>query len=110
MGGNAILALNIIPEKIGEWDTLFYVVFHDSIRGCLPSAVVERTDEFIKRYQTAISQRNPELLSEACLAAADVLVGLGNAQEAAKWRQKAAEQAERAKDIKPAAAKNVTGD
>jgi hypothetical protein len=97
-------------EIIGEWDMLFDVVFRDSIRGCLPSAVVEQMDKFIKRYQTAISQRNPELLSEACLAAADVLVGLGNAQEAARWRQKAAEQAERAKDIKPTAAKNVTGD
>ena len=38
-------------------------------------------------------QRDPQLLSEAYTLVADAFAGVGDPEESAKWRQKAAEQA-----------------
>jgi hypothetical protein len=89
-------------EKLGEWDKLAGVVFGCSTREgrriCALPAVSKRMDEFARRFREAKSQRDPQLLSEAYTAVADAFVGVGDEAEAAKWRQKAMEQAAIAKN------------
>jgi hypothetical protein len=95
-------------EKLGEWDKLAGVVFGCSTREgrriCALPAVRKRMDEFASRFREAKSQRDPQLLSEAYAAVADAFVGVGDEAEAAKWRQKAAEQAAKARSgaLRPA--------
>jgi hypothetical protein len=88
-------------EKLGEWDKLAGVVFGCSTREgrriCALPGVRAKMDEFAKRFQEGKSQRDPQLLSEAYAAVADAFAGVGDQDEAAKWRQKAADQAAKVK-------------
>jgi hypothetical protein len=93
-------------EKLGEWDKLAGVVFGCSTREgrriCALPGVQKQMDEFARRFREAKNQRDPQLLSEAYAAVADAFVGVGDTNEAAKWRQKSAEQAAMAKAVESA--------
>jgi hypothetical protein len=84
-------------EKLGEWDKLAGVVFGCSTREgrriCALPEVQKKMNEFAARFREGKNQRDPELLSEAYTLVANAFVGVGDQAEAAKWRQKAAEQA-----------------
>ena len=88
-------------DKLGEWDKLAGVVFGCSTREgrriCALPGVTKKMDEFAERFRVAKNQRNPQMLAEAYMAVADAFIGVGDVLEAAKWRQKADEQAEKAK-------------
>jgi beta-lactamase regulating signal transducer with metallopeptidase domain len=88
-------------EKLGDWDKLAGVVFGCSTREgrriCALPDVRKKMDEFEKRFREAKDPRDPKLLSEAYNTVADAFVGVGDLEEAAKWRKKAADQAEKAK-------------
>ncbi len=88
-------------EKLGEWDKLAGVVFGCSTREgrriCALPGVSQKMDEFAARFREGKNQRDPRLLAEAYSAVADAFVGVGDQEEAAKWRQKAAEQAAKVK-------------
>ncbi len=89
-------------EKLGEWDQLAGVVFGCSTRegrriGTLPG-VQKQMERIVARFREAKFQRDAQLLSEAYSIFADAFVGVGDLEEAAKWRQKAAEQAEKARE------------
>ena len=49
-------------------------------------------NEFVARFREGKNQRDPELLSEAYAFVADAFEGVGDAEEAAKWREKSAKQ------------------
>jgi hypothetical protein len=87
-------------EKLGEWDKLAGVVFGCSTREgrriCALPEVRKKMDEFAERFRDGKNQRDPKLLFEAYTAVADAFVTVGDTEEAAKWRKKAAEQAEKA--------------
>jgi hypothetical protein len=91
-------------EKLGEWDKLAGVVFGCSTREgrriCALPGVTQKMEEFTRRFREAKDQRDPQLLSEAYAAVADAFTNVGDQAEAAKWRQKAAEQVAKAKDAK----------
>ena len=84
-------------EKLGEWDKLAGVVFGCSTRAgrriCALPGVRQKMDEFAELFREGKNQRDPKLLAEAYTAVADAFVGVGDEAEAAKWRQKADEQA-----------------
>ncbi|MEX2115079.1 MAG: hypothetical protein WD845_17930 [Pirellulales bacterium] len=88
-------------EKLGEWDKLAGVVFGCSTREgrriCALPGVRKQMDAFAERFREAKNQRDPQLLSEAYSAVAEAFTGVGDNVEAAKWRQKADEQAAIAK-------------
>jgi hypothetical protein len=90
-------------EKLGEWDKLAGVVFGCSTREgrriCALPGVQKRMEEFARRFREAKNQRDPKLLSEAYSAVAEAFAGVGDVEEAAKWREKAAEQAAKAKAL-----------
>jgi hypothetical protein len=90
-------------EKLGEWDKLAGVVFGCSTREgrriCALPGVQKQMEEFARRFREAKNQRDPQLLSDAYAAVADAFVGVGDLQEAAKWRQKSTEQAALAKAV-----------
>jgi beta-lactamase regulating signal transducer with metallopeptidase domain len=92
-------------EKLGEWDKLAGVVFGCSTREgrriCALPGVQKQMEEFARRFREAKNQRDPQLLSEAYSAVADAFTGVGDLVEAAKWRQKAAEQAAKAEAARP---------
>jgi beta-lactamase regulating signal transducer with metallopeptidase domain len=96
-------------EKLGEWDKLAGVVFGCSTREgrriCALPSVQEKMHKFEEQFREAKNQRDPKLLSEAYTAVADAFTGVGDPAEAAKWRKKAAEQAEKAKAEKESKAK-----
>jgi hypothetical protein len=83
-------------DKLGEWDKLAGVVFGCSTREgrriCALPGVTKKMDEFAERFREGANQRNPQLLFEAYTTVADAFVGVGDHDEAEKWRQKAAEQ------------------
>jgi hypothetical protein len=83
-------------DKLGEWDKLAGVVFGCSTREgrqiCALPGVTKKMDQFAKRFHEGISQRDPQLLFEAYSTVADAFAGVGDQEEAEKWRQKAAEQ------------------
>jgi hypothetical protein len=83
-------------EKLGEWDKLAGVVFGCSTREgrriCALPGVQKQMEEFSRRFREAKNQRDPQLLAEAYAAVADAFVGVGDTDEAAKWRQKSTEQ------------------
>jgi hypothetical protein len=83
-------------EKLGEWDKLAGVVFGCSTREgrriCALPGVQEKIDDITKRFREAKDQRDPTLLSEAYTTVAEAFVGVGDLEEAAKWREKANEQ------------------
>ena len=54
-------------------------------------------DEFEARFRDGKSQHDPQLLSEAYTMVADAFVGVGDQEEAAKWREKAAVEAAKVK-------------
>jgi hypothetical protein len=87
-------------EQLGEWDKLAGVVFGCSTREgrriCALPDVQKKMEEFAKRFRDAKNQRDPQLLAEAYSTVADAFVGVGDAEEASKWRQKAKEQAAKA--------------
>jgi hypothetical protein len=89
-------------EKLGEWDKLAGVVFGCSTREgrqiCALPGVRKKMDEFVKRFREAKDQRDPQLLSEAYAAVSDAFKDAGDADEAAKWRKKADEQAAKVKN------------
>ena len=91
-------------EKLGEWDKLAGVVFGCSTREgrriCALPGVQKQMDEFAERFREAKNQRDPQLLAEAYSAVANAFTGVGDDVEAAKWRQKANEQAAKAKAAK----------
>jgi hypothetical protein len=91
-------------EKLGDWDKLAGVVFGCSTREgrriCALPDVRKKMDEFEKRFREAKDQHDPQLLSEAYLAVAEAFTNVGDQEEAAKWRQKAAEQSLKAKSGK----------
>ncbi len=95
-------------EKLGEWDKLDGVVFGCSTREgrriCALPDVQKKMDEFAERFREAKNRRDPELLSDAYNAVADDFMSIGDPEEAAKWRTKAAEQAAKAKTAKERAA------
>jgi len=66
-------------------------------RICALPKVRKQMDEFEKRFREAKNQQDPQLLSEAYTAVADAFTNVGDQQEAEKWRQKAADQAAKAK-------------
>ncbi len=84
-------------EKLGEWDKLAGVVFGCSTREgrriCALPGVRKKMDEFAERFRQGKNQHDPKLLSEAYTAVADAFVGVGDREEAAKWRRRAAEEA-----------------
>ena len=88
-------------EKLGDWDKLAGVVFGCSTREgrriCALPSVQKQMNEFAKRFREAKNQRDPQLLSEAYNAVADAFMGITDLEEAAKWREKAADQAAKAK-------------
>jgi hypothetical protein len=88
-------------EKLGEWDKLAGVVFGCSTREgrriCALPGVSQKMDQFAERFREGKNQRDPRLLSEAYSAVADAFVGVGDQEEADKWRHKAAEQAAKVK-------------
>ena len=49
-------------------------------------------DEFTARFREGKNQRDPKLLAEAYQLVASAFEGVGDQLEAAKWREKAAEQ------------------
>ena len=96
--------LNLQPsgtEKLGDWDKLAGVVFGCSTREgrriCALPEVRKKMDEFEARFRDGQSQHDPQLLSEAYTMVADAFVGVGDQDEAAKWRAKAAEEATKVK-------------
>ena len=98
-------------EKLGEWDKLAGVVFGCSTREgrrmCATPGVQKKMEEFTKRFREGKNQRDPQLLSEAYLAVADAFTNVGDQDEAAKWRQKAADQAAKVKSTAERAAVKV---
>jgi hypothetical protein len=86
-------------EKLGEWDKLAGVVFGCSTREgrriCALPNVQKKMNDFAERFREAKNQRDPQLLSEAYDAVADAFMGVGDLEEAARWRKKAADQAVR---------------
>jgi hypothetical protein len=88
-------------EKLGDWDKLAGVVFGCSTREgrriCALPEVRQKMDEFAQRFRDGASRRDPQLLSEAYTMVADAFVGVGDQDEAAKWRAKAAEEAGKVK-------------
>jgi hypothetical protein len=105
LGNTTEATLRLQPsgtEKLGEWDKLAGVVFGCSTREgrqiCALPGVRTKMDEFTKRFHEAKDQHDPKLLSEAYDAVADAFANVGDQQEAAKWRQKAADQAAKAKN------------
>jgi hypothetical protein len=93
-------------EKLGEWDKLAGVVFGCSTREgrriCALPGVQKQMEEFARRFREAKNRRDPQLLAEAYAAVADAFVGVGDTEEAAKWRQKSAEQTAIAKTAESA--------
>ena len=96
-------------EKLGEWDNLAGVVFGCSTREgrriCALPSVQKKMNEFAERFREAKNQRDPQLLSEAYNLVADAFLGVGDLEEAAKWRKKAADQAAKAHLREPRKAK-----
>jgi hypothetical protein len=86
-------------EKLGEWDKLAGVVFGCSTREgrriCALPGVQAKMEEFTRRFREAKDQRDPQLLSDAYEAVAEAFTGVGDLEQAALWREKAA--AEKAK-------------
>jgi hypothetical protein len=86
-------------EQLGEWDKLAGVVFGCSTREgrriCALPGVQAKMEEFTRRFREAKDQRDPQLLSEAYEAVAEAFTGVGDLEQAALWRGKAA--AEKAK-------------
>lgn len=87
-------------DRLGEWDKMAGVVFGCSTREgrriCALPAVRRQMDEFVRKLREAENPRDPKLLAEAYAAVADAFTEAGDPLEAAKWRQKSAEQAARA--------------
>ncbi len=88
-------------DKLGEWDKLAGVVFGCSTREgrriCALPGVQKKMEEFTRRFREAKDQQDPHLLSEAYTAVAEAFTGVGDLEQAALWRGKAAEQREKAK-------------
>ena len=100
--------LNLQPrgsEKLGEWDKLAGVVFGCSTREgrriCALPGVQKQMDEFAEKFREGKNQHDPELLSDAYSLVADAFANVGDQAEAAKWREKAAQQAAKAKEVAP---------
>jgi len=103
-GRSTSVALNLQPkgtEKLGEWDKLAGVVFGCSTREgrriCALPGVRKKMDAFAVRFRVAKNLKDPQLLSEAYTVVAEAFEKAGDLNEAVKWQQKAAEQAEKAK-------------
>ena len=110
-GKPAAVSLRLQPrgsDKLGEWDKLAGVVFGCSTREGrrIPPcpALRSRWTSSLSDCGEAKNERDPQLLSEAYVVVADAFADAGDKDEAAKWRQKAAEQAAKAKTGKKAAA------
>lgn len=88
-------------EQLGDWDKLAGVVFGCSTREgrriCALPEVRKKMDEFEQRFRDGKSQHDPQLLSDAYTMVADAFVGVGDKEEAAKWRAKAAAEAAKVK-------------
>jgi hypothetical protein len=101
-------------EKLGEWDKLAGVVFGCSTREgrriCALPDVSKKMDQFAERFREAKNQRNPQLLSEAYSAVAEAFAGVGDQEEAAKWRHKAAEHAAKVKEAVQVPVKKATAE
>jgi hypothetical protein len=102
--------LRLVPrgaERLGDWDKLAGVVFGCSTREgrriCALPGVRKQMDEFTNRFREAKNQRDPKLLSEAYAAVADAFRGVGDQEEAAKWRQRALSEAAKVRTTKPPA-------
>ncbi len=91
-------------EKLGEWDKLAGVVFGCSTREgrriCALPGVQAKMEEFTRRFREAKNQRDPQLLSEAYQAVAEAFTGIGDLEQAAIWREKAADQSKKAQAAK----------
>lgn len=104
--------LRLVPrgtEKLGDWDKLAGVVFGCSTREgrriCALPGVRKQMDNFAERFREAKNQRDPKLLSEAYAAVADAFRGVGDLEEAAKWRQRSAAEAAKVKHTKSSPAR-----
>jgi hypothetical protein len=98
-GEPATATLRLQPrgaEKLGEWDKLAGVVFGCSTREgrqiCALPGVRQKMEVFEARFREAKNRRDPKVLAEAYTVVADAFVGVGDQEEAEKWRKKAAEQ------------------
>lgn len=111
----AEVALRLQPrgtDKLGEWDKLAGVVFGCSTREgrriCALPGVQKKMEEFTRRFREAKDQQDPQLLAEAYAAVASAFTDVGDLEQAALWRGKAAQQADlaeqRQKSGKPARA------
>jgi hypothetical protein len=91
-------------DKLGEWDKLAGVVFGCSTREgrriCALPSVQKQMEQFVVRFREGKNQRDPRLLSEAYTLVADAFAGVGDTEESARWRLKAAEQARLAESRK----------
>jgi hypothetical protein len=87
-------------DQLGQWDKLAGVVFGCSTREgrriCALPGVQAKMAEFTRRFREAKDQRDPQLLAEAYAAVAEAFTGVGDLEQAALWRGKAAEQREKA--------------
>jgi hypothetical protein len=98
-GETTRIVLRVQPkgtERLGEWDKLAGVVFGCSTREgrriCALPGVREKMEAFTKRFRDAKNQQDPKLLAEAYTMVAEAFTDVGDTDEAAKWRRKAAEQ------------------
>ena len=105
-GEPAELTLRLQPvgtERLGDWDKLAGVVFGCSTREgrriCALPGIREKMDEFAQRFREAKSRSDPALLAEAYAVVADAFEGVGDADEASKWRERAAAQARLARPL-----------
>jgi hypothetical protein len=84
-------------DKLGEWDKLAGVVFgcstQEGRRICALPQVQQKMDEFVKRFREASNQRDPQLRAEAFSFVAEAFAGVGEHEEAERWRKKAAAEA-----------------
>lgn len=96
-------------DKLGEWDKLAGVVFGCSTREgrriCALPQVREKMDEFVKRFREASNQRDPQLRAEAFSFVAEAFAGVGDHEEAERWRKKAAAEAAKLSSGQPRAPK-----
>jgi hypothetical protein len=76
-------------------------------RICALPAVQKQMEQFAERFREAKNRRDPQILSEAYSAVADAFVSVGDSVEAFKWRQKANEQAAKAKAPIPTPVKST---
>lgn len=75
-------------DQLGEWERLADA--HPAVR--------QEVNDILRRFRAVDNQPTPKMLTEAYLLLGDAFLKAGDEQEAAKWFQKAAEQAAKAEE------------